>query len=638
MRPVTASALSAEESPTGASPLLTPACKIDEEGFTSLFNHRSVLSEQIFFELLKGRVVTNNPLINRNDENYGDEQKTAFQGTVEDDDEQKAAFQAKVEKDIQNFVFHMLDEIENVSTSVLLDNKNNIMDNEAKSPDRKKKKNKKKSEAAVSSIFVNYAEEMAKKGVFPPTTGKWEEYPKYPRGCLVTVASRQEVACLNKKSRRVFQGECKNTNTYTTRDGMRQCAGYLWHQLWWFRIVQGLHVEQVYGFVICGPNCRGVRENEAVVSLLALSQCTKIGGKFDLHEYKKTYDVGDPTAFDLLKLFVKSQFEESPASARFTPPKEICPGMMMIPQHLVEDTTGKPWEIVKSGTAALILRLNVNEQNKDDVFKFLEEDLALKKFGQRIIFHCINEELTSKNNNADFYLKIKTLATGMNWDTSQLNRALPSTKYTENLFMTEWQQTYPYHPQILTSGGIFILMRDAGIRLHLLSEKPSFESFCHEFLSLMRGTLMIQQSFNLVHGDIHEGNLLYNAEADNLLKLRLIDWDEAERMPTKRIVKGDTQKERYPEQLREHAEAYTKAQLILLFRDVSEKEYSKFAIVNGEEVQFCDQPPSDGTLSLLDKGKDYVNELYALLERAILRGNNELESIIEERLQQLSIF
>ena len=145
---LTASGLSAEESPTGASQQLTPACQINMEGFQSLFNHRSVLSEQEFFELLKGRVVTNKPLMNRNGENYDNEQARALNGSVDD---------------IKKIAFRKLDKIKNLSPSVLMDDNNQL-----------------RNEAAVSSIFVKYAEEMAENNVFPPTTGRWEDYPNVP--------------------------------------------------------------------------------------------------------------------------------------------------------------------------------------------------------------------------------------------------------------------------------------------------------------------------------------------------------------------------------------------------------------------------------------------------------------------------
>eukprot|EP00797_Seminavis_robusta_P013160 Sro2025_g311650.1 n/a (426) ;mRNA; r:10966-12243 len=413
-------------------------------------------------------------------------------------------------------------------------------------------------------------------------------------------------------------------------DGIRQCAGYLWHQLWWFRTVQGLGVEQVYGFVICGPKCKDV-ENKVVVSLLILSQCAKIGDKFNLYEYRKSYDVDDTTAFNSLKLFVESQFDRKLAAAKPIPSDRICPGIMMIPQHLIVGPDGV-WNIVNSGTAALIFRVKVDDQNKQDVQTFLAE-FALEPIERRELLLCVKEIMSNKNN-ATFYLKIKTLATGKTWKENgfHLIKAVKKAKVLQCLYVQEWGRIYTSTPVFDSGGGIIILMHDAGSLLHLLGaeDKLSFQSFCREFLSLMISTLTIQKLLVLVHGDIHEANLLFNAQAKDLFKLRLIDWDESGTLPMKRIVTNKIQEERYPEKLLESKEAYTKAQLILLFREVSMNEYSKAVFAADGEICFHDQ--SSPNLSLLNTDENCVNKLYRWLEAALWKvvTNRELEATIEK--------
>mmetsp|Transcript_14002 Transcript_14002/g.29278 ORF Transcript_14002/g.29278 Transcript_14002/m.29278 type:complete len:239 (-) Transcript_14002:302-1018(-) len=137
----------------------------------------------------------------------------------------------------------------------------------------------------------------------------------------------------------------------------------------------------------------------------------------------------------------------------------------------------------------------------------------------------------------------------------------------------------------------------------------SWEEFRRIFLGLVRSTLELQSACHgLVHGDINEGNVLYNNNNDGdddddkdynnnyndkktttsrtrpissvstsittSSRLVLIDWDEAMRpKPCHRATHTDEERLRYPECLINFPEQYTKQQLMHLFGTLVCKYY-----------------------------------------------------------------
>ena len=102
------------------------------------------------------------------------------------------------------------------------------------------------------------------------------------------------------------------------------------------------------------------------------------------------------------------------------------------------------------------------------------------------------------------------------------------------------------------------------------------DEFQLEFVALMQRTLQFQALTHLIHGDIHEGNVLYNAKAIQGSRLHLIDWDEALRnQPCPRKIGCAEERLRYPPELRSFPEQYTKQQFLHLFDAIKQKYYSK---------------------------------------------------------------
>ena len=148
------------------------------------------------------------------------------------------------------------------------------------------------------------------------------------------------------------------------------------------------------------------------------------------------------------------------------------------------------------------------------------------------------------------------------------------------------------------------ITRSAGIAVSRALQEfgVSWATFRREFLGLVESTLELQVRCNgLVHGDIHEGNLLYyycdcchdddhhhphdseieteiDSEGEPLFpvghRLVFIDWDEASRpKPCRRIAETHEERLRYPEGLLDFPEQYTQQQLLHLFRKLTTKYY-----------------------------------------------------------------
>ena len=187
-----------------------------------------------------------------------------------------------------------------------------------------------------------------------------------------------------------------------------------------------------------------------------------------------------------------------------------------------------------------------------------------------------------------------------------------------------WTKAYPAFGKFVLSSksSVIVLMNDMGCQL--TQSKPKTHSeFCLEYLSMMEETINVQKLLRLVHGDIHQGNFVYEEAAPaGLCKLRLIDWDEASnRRPMKRNVVTKVQKERFPDNLLKDAEAYTNTQLFLLFRDISKELYNMnvhmddTGIVKCSNEQCADGKKSSVTQTTAGEAKQRYESLKAFLTK-----------------------
>ena len=557
--------LPGESKVIGASPLLSPANKIKDVDFRSLFDH-IVADNQSEFEqkALGGIQLTQATASTTHNVEFGGN-----------------------ERRLQDTVKMWLDGLPNVTMRELM--------NPVKSSGSKRKactrssasggtsnpppSAEKRGEATLRTIFSKYAEFLNE----DMKTERWEMYPDEPRGCLVTVRSMQDTACLNKKTRILFQGEYKNSERYVQMDGIRQCTGHLFHQLWWFRTIQGLFVENVYGFVVCGPKCRDIDDGQATVSLLVLCAPEKeIGSKLKLYEYKQVCQTTDKDLFCTLKSFVLQDWRKM--DAKFVkemkvPREALRPGSILIPtKFLNQYQSQNTWQIAPSGTAALVIRLYLTDKGKAKEFV---TNLNIKNHVKTGLKMLIDREQKKM-----LYLKMKTCLLGDGWNRSDLlvkdaNGILSDEQKQE---IQTWTDIYALAHE-RSSSNVIVVMKDMGRRLLEVYSGLDFGLFCKEFSSMMHETLKVQELKGLCHGDIHEGNVVYRQESDEGKRMRLIDWDEASlEGPPGRELKNDTHKERYPEALVKDPTKYTKAQLLLLFRDLSRLYFDKYVYVDKQEV------------------------------------------------------
>jgi len=460
-------------------------------------------------------------------------------------------------------------------------------------------------------------------------------YPKDPRGGLVRTRSKEDVVFLNTDSHVLFQGVFQNAQSCSIEGGVRKCAGYLWHKLWWFRTVQGLAVEKVYGFTVCGPRCKGT--NRTVLSLLILSSVSKIGGSFRLEEYRGV-ELND------LRAFLKHKDFGNPFCAPYILSNRVCPGSMIMPNSLLlrpPAAGGETpvWKIITTGTANLVLRLDLT--NKKKAKDFIEQ-LTYVGFLDNFLF-----KRTVKSGENFIYLKIKSAACGYEWSKRDLLTAIyqvrslvklravkPNLTQNQSTFYTkaewghfeEWDASFPEICSYDIGSSIMFLTCDMGERLEYMGpQRPSFQKFCIEYMALIERTLFVETHTKLVHGDIHEGNLV----CDKYGKLHLIDWDEATLYkPIPRNAVTRCQRERYPKKFEGgKGLLFTKVQLFVLFRDMLESIYKKRLIVataggggNGKQLGCKDLQKVDpeNKITLLDVGKAEAKEWFKALVTFLL--------------------
>ncbi|KAL3942861.1 MAG: hypothetical protein SGBAC_003025 [Bacillariaceae sp.] len=188
-----------------------------------------------------------------------------------------------------------------------------------------------------------------------------------------------------------------------------------------------------------------------------------------------------------------------------------------------------------------------------------------------------------------WYVKCKTpLLYGPFWETSkvaingtrrrlQLLLGQPRSRFSEKqqelqqvakiwLFMHPFDAMHESHRSV-------IVVRDMG---NVFKGQLGWKDFVAAFQSMLEDTLLLQDKLQLVHGDIHAGNVLLYKPSEQAPKLLLVDWDEAAReKPFHRNTKTEKEKRQYPAALINFPDLYTKHQLQLLFEFYIKKYYTK---------------------------------------------------------------
>ena len=456
-----------------------------------------------------------------------------------------------------------------------------------------------------------------------------------------------EICCGN--SGRSCSSHSYSNNSAT--EAVLQCAASLYYELWYFHTIQAKDVSRAYGFAVTANSSGSTGAATVWVTLLLLEKprAGPIGGRYPLFEYTKRYDLvsdnekerenitnnqnGEAAVLDDLGHFLlcpslPCPFLDAPNLNKSTL-HTSSPGYMLLPlTHQPQFTSIRftkascelSLQVVPTITGSLVIRckgaqsvMHLLQLGNSGTGTKEENDMSelLANFE-----HVLDDSNNTKNMNDDdeWYVKYKTPSFGPFWDTAKiaingtrsllLHRQSSSLKkrhgttkvatadQVRQFTLQEWLRMYPIDSLITQSLSITV-MKSMGV-LFTGRNQLSWEAYQLEFASLMKGTLYFQSfSNNLIHGDINEGNVLYDADAEAGSRLKMIDWDEALRgRPCHRQISSREERLRYPMELVTFPDQYTKQQLLHLFQKITRKHY-------------CDDDPQT---------KDVVNDLLASME------------------------
>jgi hypothetical protein len=388
-----------------------------------------------------------------------------------------------------------------------------------------------------------------------------------------------------------------------------------------------------------------------------------IGGRYPLYVYKTRYDLPEPgrtssssssssalspplssskVLYELSQfLYCHSKSWPCPyKDSRFLTTVRSSPGGMLLPDEPVrEPPTERIRKKVARAASGVIIPIHHLEGCKiiptitSSLVIYCRDSLAVRELlkcsggleeegedpeGMKKLIKAFTTVATNNSNSIqknenEWYVKFKTPSFGLFWDTSRsaingprgglLKKGRNESSHLPCI--RRWLFLHPVDSWVGSFRSITIT-RSAGVAFSRAVQEygMSWASYQREFLGLVKSTLRIQACCNsLVHGDIHEGNLLYyhhhhhrssdnnddkdkdkdkdnnsdiesvkssHHENDKLFpigqQLVLIDWDEASRpKPFRRNTLTDEERLRYPEGLLDFPEQYTQQQLMHLF-------------------------------------------------------------------------
>ena len=436
-------------------------------------------------------------------------------------------------------------------------------------------------------------------------------------GCALLATGRSpthSLALYHPRPRGIlFEGEIRSATSSVDppqTTAILKCAASLYYQLWYFRTIQAKDVFKAYGFSVTTTGAAAIW-----VTLLLLEKppTGPIGGRYSLYEYTKRYELpaanktnnNDNTVatLDDLGHFLLSQTLPCPFldAANLSNTHAASPGFMLLPyQHHQASSclSGSAWHVIPTITGSLVIRchganavvrlLQLGEDEESDMANLATEFYKVAK-------ETTSDESTTSTTNVDvWYVKYKTPPFGHFWDTARIaingTRSLllrPSKarrikddhqttemlSTTRRLAVQDWLRMYPIDSHVTKSRSITI-MRSVGSTF-TGQKQLSWKDFKFEFASLMKDTIHFQTLCNnLIHGDINEGNVLYDESAGVGSRLQMIDWDEALRgRPCHRQISTKEERLRYPLELVDFPEQYTKQQLLHLFKTLARKHY-----------------------------------------------------------------
>jgi len=419
--------------------------------------------------------------------------------------------------------------------------------------------------------------------------------------CLPVVVTNRQKVIEGIVSTTTSGGEDEQTDIW-------KCSQRLLRRLWWWRCTLGKDVTSVLGFVVWASSIH----DQICLTILELRMPSSIengtstlGMKLHLRvqrTMRATLSNGNTVISFLGRILstVACDNQEFPASINFVSSGEA----MILSSRIREDIQASSssslsssvenpdYSICPTTTGSLVIRCS--------------NRLALKRLlnhyhsagggsgdsdsNQSLLLDYDGKNLEEESDHSAWYIKCKTpISFGPFWDTAKAaingtrarllmtTKSMSSDKATATMIAAARNKWLYMHPcdAIIESHCHTIIVRGMG---HPFRGQLTWVQFTLAFHELVTETLLFQRFTQLVHGDIHENNVLLWEGGASLWSssstLVLIDWDEAlPKKPCLRLSTSEEERRRYPSALIDFPEVYTKQQFLHLFQHFIQEYY-----------------------------------------------------------------
>eukprot|EP00980_Cylindrotheca_fusiformis_P010066 scaffold2228_cov92-Cylindrotheca_fusiformis.AAC.1 len=437
-------------------------------------------------------------------------------------------------------------------------------------------KSKEYKESNLSSLLVEWSKENCRQDV--------NMMPRIMRGLLpLTTASKPDLAPLDKRGSdqdvQILMGEFKNDKTYNVSKAKTQCIMYLLGLLYFLRVELGKPVETVYGFFVCGIQCRD-QDKTYTVGLISLSAPQKLGEEIKAKYFLQKGSVDNTYPLCVLIHFLKVGRRWSTSNQPCMDESRRIPSLLILPTCLWTDSDDR--ELVLHGTLSIVFRISGKSlqallSDESPHFKNLRNGRDWERFCDEV-----TSLLTIDGDDTRYFLKIRSKDLSLQerpmgemcnvWDILMGKQS--SETPGQQVVFDSLSKTYPVKPCLSNRFGI-ILMRDRGRQLKEVPTFPNGKSIIGEFQKVIQVATFLDSC--LPHGDILPHNMVYN---DDTGELTLIDVDEGVRklqdqdaldcLPKRNNVYNEDETDwyialSYPNAIRTISQSYTQCQLIASF-------------------------------------------------------------------------
>lgn len=465
-------------------------------------------------------------------------------------------------------------------------------------------------EKELKTIFTQHAKKHAKNEHMNYSVKEKEQ------GLLLKLTSKPDICIL--RGREIIVGEIKQKPNYDMSWAKRQCSVYCYGVLYYYRVILGIPVDRVFGFWVCGPNCKDLKKNsnnKYAVGIMEVQAPTALGEIFTGKQYMDMYDLTSNDGLKLLLQFLKDGKIASIEKKLQVSIEDRGPHHFSLPSALWEQ---KGFSIVKGGTSAMVFKLSTNQ-----LVEFLRQNVTGTKDEEEWEDFVADKvtECTTTTGLDCVYLKIRTKDTSVrfnpsfkkSWSKISQKATKPGITEAEREAFGEFLGTYivePYEDEYFC----LCLMADRGRPLQGLLATGKVRQLLRDELDRLKLNAKLLCE-HIIHGDI----LLHNVVMDDDNSLHLIDFDEgvisrpgttlSRRYP---VFGGELnwfQAMFYPNSLRHFVQRYSQVQLLA---------FMYLALYAGESTEVWDKDCTSmmeelGTLlhssaSADDNGWEYVKE------------------------------